>query len=454
MAQIYLIWDHGNLTAWRQAGKSVKSLGSFEIANIDELVAFLDAHEGKWKISALTLYVDHTALDHHIQRVPILSQKLQRQLMLQRKEKLYGNVPRSWAAKPMQLLDKKTHNFYFVSSLPDALTEPLALWALRVGVLVKGVFSLPQALSIVEGGPSESGKSRIIARAFNQSVYLLAYTANGQFLFVNRVARAGSDLELIKEAAKRLALFTEQEFAETPNLELDEASFEPLLKDNSVEQDALIAAKLIQQKRNHSHDLVATKQAARLKRRNLRHRLFVFSILIFGVSFFFMLPQTKRKREVSLKMEVMQTEIQGEVIEKDLIQSNIINNKTLMHVIDFSRDRLKKPKEEAIPMALKVVIGTISHTLDDALELDILDCKLALDGKQIEVLITGRPLSADTDLIETLEAFEKALKVRGWDYTDWQIEFSRERQSESRFDRRGALRSFNLSFNLLPFAVK
>jgi hypothetical protein len=125
-----------------------------------------------------------------------------------------------------------------------------------------------------------------------------------------------------------------------------------------------------------------------------------------------------------------------------------------MHVIDFSRDRLKKPKEEAIPMALKVVIGTISHTLDDALELDILDCKLALDGKQIEVLITGRPLSADTDLIETLEAFEKALKMRGWDYTDWQIEFSRERQSESRFDRRGALRSFNLSFNLLPFAVK
>lgn len=454
MAQIYLIWDHGNLTTWRQAGESVKFLGSFEIASMEALVAFLDAHEAKWSISALTLYVDHTALDHHIQRVPNLSQKLQRQLMLQRKEKLYGDVPRSWAARPMQLLDKKTHNFYFVSSLPDALTESLALWSLRVGVQIKGVFSLPQALAVIESRPSESGKSRIIARIFDQSVYLLAYTASGQFLFVNRVARAGSDLELIKEAAKRLALFTEQEFAETPNLELDEANFEALLKDISVEQDSLIAAKLIQQRQNHTYNLVAKKQAARLKRRNLRHRIFVFSVLLFGVSFFFMLPQTKRKREVSLKMEVMQTEMQGEIMEKNLIQSDIINNKTLMHVIDFSRDRLNKPTEDAIPMPLKVVIGSISHTLDDALELDTLDCKLALDGKHIEVLITGRPLSADTDLIETLEAFENGLKVRGWKYSEWQIEFTRERQSESRFDRRGALRSFNLSFNLLPFAVK
>ena len=70
-----------------------------------------------------------------MERLPPLSGKLQRQLMAQRKEKLYGAVPRSWVAQAMELADKGSHTFHFVASLPEALSEPIARWALKSGIV-------------------------------------------------------------------------------------------------------------------------------------------------------------------------------------------------------------------------------------------------------------------------------------------------------------------------------
>jgi hypothetical protein len=111
-------------------------------------------------------------------------------------------------------------------------------------------------------------------------------------------------------------------------------------------------------------------------------------------------------------------------------------------------------REEAVPMPLAVAVGVISHSLPNVVELDVLDCRLEVEGPVMAVELRGRPLTADIDLVETLENFEQGLKNRGWRYGNWQLAFVRERNRESRFDRRGSLRSFTLSFNLYPFEEK
>jgi hypothetical protein len=167
-----------------------------------------------------------------------------------------------------------------------------------------------------------------------------------------------------------------------------------------------------------------------------------------------MLPQVERKREVQLRTEAMQTEIQSESLVTRKIENDIVNNRALLHVIDFSRERMGLAREEAVPMPLAVAVGAISHSLPNVVELDVLDCRLEVEGPVMAVELRGRPLTADIDLVETLENFEQGLKNRGWRYGNWQLAFVRERNRESRFDRRGSLRSFTLSFNLYPFEKK
>jgi hypothetical protein len=424
-------------------------LAEAPVEKVEGVLGFLKEHERKLRISHLTIYLDHPALDHHVERLPPLTGKLQRQLMAQRKEKLYGAVPRSWVAQAMELTEKGAHSFHFVASLPEALSEPIARWALKSGIVLEGIFSLPHALAMLEAGPDESGQSRIIYRAVNVSGYLLAYDALGRFLFVNRVAQASANPELLEAGSKRLALFTEQEFGETPEVY---SGTEVVNVDSSGE--ATLVGRLLQDKPALKMNLIAPKQRNRQRWRNRRHRAFAGSVLALGFSFLLMLPQVERKREVQLRTEAMQTEIQSESLVTRKIENDIVNNRALLHVIDFSRERMGLAREEAVPMPLAVAVGAISHSLPNVVELDVLDCRLEVEGPVMAVELRGRPLTADIDLVETLENFEQGLKNRGWRYGNWQLAFVRERNRESRFDRRGSLRSFTLSFNLYPFEKK
>jgi hypothetical protein len=424
-------------------------LAEAPVEKVEGVLGFLKEHERKLRISHLTIYLDHPALDHHVERLPPLTGKLQRQLMAQRKEKLYGAVPRSWVAQAMELTEKGAHSFHFVASLPEALSEPIARWALKSGIVLEGIFSLPHALAMLEAGPDESGQSRIIYRAVNVSGYLLAYDALGRFLFVNRVAQASANPELLEAGSKRLALFTEQEFGETPEVY---SGTEVVNVDSSGE--ATLVGRLLQDKPALKMNLIAPKQRNRQRWRTRRHRAFAGSVLALGFSFLLMLPQVERKREVQLRTEAMQTEIQSESLATRKIENDIVNNRALLHVIDFSRERMGLAREEAVPMPLAVAVGAISHSLPNVVELDVLDCRLEVEGPVMAVELRGRPLTADIDLVETLENFEQGLKSRGWRYGNWQLAFVRERNRESRFDRRGSLRSFTLSFNLYPFEKK
>ncbi|CAI8282596.1 MAG: Uncharacterised protein [Opitutia bacterium UBA7350] len=446
MARLHIIWDHGKLTAWRKKRHSAKLLAEAAIEDAEGLLAFLKAHEGKLRISHLVIYLDHASLDHHVERLPPLAKKMQRQLMVQRKEKIYGQVPRSWVTHSMGLTEKGTHSFHFVASLPEGLSEPIARWALKSGIVLEGIYSLPHALALLEAEPNESGQAQVIYRAINISGYLLAYDAQGRFLFVNRVARADVDALVLEAASKRLALFTEQEFGETPDLKLKGIELEA-----DAEKDASLVGRLLQTGPLQKLNLIAPKQRNRQRRRAIRHRAFAASILFLGLSFLFMLPKVERKREVQLRTEAMQTEIQSESLVTKKIENDIVNNRALLHVIDFSRERIGMSSEDVVPMPLAVAVGGISHSLPSVVELDMLDCTLDVEGPIIKVEMRGRPLSADVDLVETLESFEESLEKRGWRYTDWQLAFVRERNRESRFERRGSLRSFTLSFNLLPF---
>ena len=86
MARVNIIWDHGKLTAWRRKGKSAVMLAEAPVEKVEGLLDFLKTQERKLRISHLAIYLDHGSLDHHVERLPPLSGKLQRQLMAQRKE--------------------------------------------------------------------------------------------------------------------------------------------------------------------------------------------------------------------------------------------------------------------------------------------------------------------------------------------------------------------------------
>lgn len=450
MAHILLIWDHRNLTIWRQKGERALFLSEATIETRDALLDCLKKNENAWKMTSISLFLDHAELDHHIQRTPPLSKKLHRQLMEQRKEKLYGSVSRSWISSDMELNEQSTQESYFVASLLGTITRDLAAWALRVGISLNGVFSLPMALGYLRAGPSDAAKPVIRYQAINQSIYLLAYNIEGKFLFVNRVLRAGATIEQIESASKRLALFTEQEFGETPGLE---SPFEiPMPQDVEfiAEMDKSVIEGLINLKLGNKFNLVSPNQIRHQRMRRIKHQAFAVSALVFGACLYFVLPIAQEKRSYTLKVESINADIQSEAIATQKIESDIISNTSLMHLIDFSVDRAPKAESRAIPMVMSLVVGVFSKCLPEGLELDSLDCEMNFEKPCIEVSLTGRPLTPNINLVDTLEKFESALKTQGWKYDNWNLEFSRTRQSQSRFDRRGALRSFNLSLNLLP----
>ena len=101
MAQTTLIWDHDKVRIWRTSRSSVSLIKEGEAQDLTALLALLDSTEESFQFGRLLVYLDIPALDHHIERVPKMAPKLQQQLLVQRKLKLYGDEKRSIASTEM-----------------------------------------------------------------------------------------------------------------------------------------------------------------------------------------------------------------------------------------------------------------------------------------------------------------------------------------------------------------
>ena len=142
-----VIWDHGEVRIWRAASRGVECLAEGQAEDAEALVAFLQLHSGLLSGSRLTLLLDHPLLDHRLERIPRMSKKLQRQLLEQRQQKTYGKEPRNWSALALPAEEAGTQDLRLVASFPAGLNGPVAAWALRAGIYLEGIFSLPAALA-------------------------------------------------------------------------------------------------------------------------------------------------------------------------------------------------------------------------------------------------------------------------------------------------------------------
>ncbi len=98
MAHTTLIWDHQTVRIWRISRSSASLIQEGEAQDLTALLALLDRAEETFHFGRLLVYLDSPALDHHIERVPKMAPKLQQQLLVQRKLKLYGDEKRSLAS--------------------------------------------------------------------------------------------------------------------------------------------------------------------------------------------------------------------------------------------------------------------------------------------------------------------------------------------------------------------
>ena len=117
MARTTLIWDHHTARIWRTSRSGASLIQEGEARDITALLVLLDRAQETYHYGRLRVYLDIPALDHHLERVPKMAPKLQQQLLVQRKLKLYGDEERSLASIEMGLQGEATHQFFFISSL-------------------------------------------------------------------------------------------------------------------------------------------------------------------------------------------------------------------------------------------------------------------------------------------------------------------------------------------------
>ena len=106
MGTTTLIWDHHRVALWRAGRQGCVVLADGAASTAEAVVDFLESYADALSITRLRIYVDLPGLDHHIERIPQIGAKLQKQLLEQRSKKHYGNEPRAWSASPMQLEEK------------------------------------------------------------------------------------------------------------------------------------------------------------------------------------------------------------------------------------------------------------------------------------------------------------------------------------------------------------
>ena len=445
MAYVSIIWDQSSVRVWKIKRSSAHFLKEFSAYDVTSLLSQLDAQLTELKITHLRLYVDLPELDHHIERVPKIAPKLRKQLPEQRKIKMYGNEARVLVSKEMDLDIEAAQSFYLISSLPEKISSLITDWALKNGILVEGIYSLPQSIAYLGGFRDKSAQAYIQFQAIGKAGYLIARDVTGEVLFFSRIDAANPDLEKIEHVARRLILFVEQEFSLTPTMPT---------ADLSDPDDAALMASLSRQKKLRPLSLVRHQEKRRQSLLRLRHRVFALLSISLILVFYLTIPLIEKKKMLSLKISEIDTEIQYDKnVLKDL-ESDLRVSSSYIDVIKFCEGRETISESAFAPSPLLVMLLTLSNSLPKLVELDSYEGLIDTSETLANFTVIGRPLTADVDLQREIKDMYDALERKGWLIKDQKISFE-ERSSGSRFSqKRGDLRKFNLSFTVSSLEEK
>ena len=441
MAHTTLILDHHTARIWRTSRSGARLIQEAEAQDVTALLALLDSAEETLQIGRLRVYLDIPALDHHLERVPKMAPKLQQQLLEQRKLKLYGTEERSSAASEMGLQGEAAHQFYIISSLPHEIPSAIAHWALRNGVLLVGVFSLPYALSCLDSTMIETDAEGVIHYCgLGDAGYLIARNSAGKLLFFSRLRTQELGTEQMDSSARRLGLFVEQEFGANPQFQAHAAT--------ESDDDAPTIMQLSQLKPGAPFDLVPRALRIRQRSLRLRHRAFACLCISLMAAFYLTMPQINKKQALESDLSELHAMIQAETLKINQIRRSILENRQYENVIQFSRGRETLDEDAPVPAPLFIMLHAFSNALPKSVELDTYSGSIDTSEAVTTIEMIGRPLTADLDLPAEIKVMYERLKKQGWQLSEPTIAFE-QANSRSRFgDQRGRLRKFTIHFTV------
>ena len=439
MAHFSIIWDQSSVGIWKTNRSGAQLLKEFSADDVDSLLSQLESQAAALKITHLRLYVDLPELDHHIERVPKIAPKLRKKLLEQRKLEMYGDETRVMVSKEMNLDIEASQLFYLISSLPENISTLITDWTKVNGILLEGIFSLPQSIAYLEGILEESAGAFIQFRAVGNAGYLIARDALGEVLFFSRMDTADPDVEEMEAGARRLVLFVEQEFSLTPKMQAA-ALADP--------DDAALVASLSRQKKQGLLNLVRPQEKRRQSLQRLRHRAFALLSISLIAVLYFTLPLVDKKKTLELELNEIDVAIKLEQNEVNQLQRALEVKATYIDVIEFSEGRETIKEDSPVPSPLLVMLRALSNSLPEFVEIDSYEGEIDTSNSKATFTMVGRPLSADLDLKAEVKNMYDGLKKRGWNIDEPQLSFE-EKSRYSRFiTERGALRKFTLSFVL------
>lgn len=429
---------------WRTSRSGASLIQEGEARDITALLVFLDRAQETFQFGRLLVYLDIPALDHHLERVPKMAPKLQQQLLVQRKLKLYGDEERSLASIEMGLQVEATHQFYFISSLPHEIASTISGWALRNGVLLDGVYSLPYAVTCLDDGLVATDAQGVIHyRGLGDAGYLIARDPAGMLLFFSRLSAQDLGTDQMDSSARRLGLFIEQEFGVNPQFQGYDAV------ENS--DDATTVSLLSKLKLVPSLDLVPHGLRTRQRIVQFRHRAFACLCITLILGIYLTIPQINKKQTLELNLSELNTLIQVETLEINQVRRSLLKNRQYDNVIQFSRGRETLDDDAPVPAPLLIMLYSFSNALPKSVELDTYSGSIDTTGGVATVEMVGRPLTADLDLPAEIKAMSGRLKKQGWQFSEPTVSFE-QANSRSRFgDARGRLRKFTISFTVKAF---
>lgn len=439
MARIRIIWDQRTVRVWRAKGSDAQLLQEFSAGDVSGLLAGLESGMDAFKITHLRVYVDLPELDHHVERVPKLSPKLRRQLLRQRQLKMYGDEPRVWVAQHMDLETEAAQQFFLISSLPEPISKAVTQWAQKNGVVLEGLFSLPQALARIGGTESQVSGPFIQFLGIGDAGYLIARDAAGKLLFFNRLDHSEPGPEELEAGVRRLVLFVEQEFALTPEL-----PSEPQAADN----DAALVGALCRQKADPQLSLVLPAEKRRQSFQRIRHRAFALLAVLLLLTLDFTLPRIEKKKDLELLLGDLQAELGRQEAAVRELERGLLAKTAYLDVIDFSEGRETMKEDAPVPSPLLIMLHALSNSLPQFLELDSYEGRIDPAEGKAYFTLSGRPLTADLDLGAEIKKMYDGLQKRGWNVEEPKVAFE-SASGNSRFaSQRGALRKFTVNFTL------
>ncbi|MEC8332927.1 MAG: hypothetical protein VXZ83_02255 [Verrucomicrobiota bacterium] len=439
MAHISIIWDQSSVRIWKTNRSGAHLLKEFFADDVTSLLSQLNTQLPISKITYLRFYVDVPELDHHIERVPKIAPKLKKQLLQQREQKMYGDEARVLVSKEMDLNLEAAQSFYLISSLPENISIYITNWAKLNGILLEGIYSLPQSIAYLCRVEEKNVEAFIQFQAIGNACYLIARDAAGEVLFFSRMDGPNPEAEKIETVARRLILFVEQEFSLTPALQVS---------DLADLDEAVLISSLSRQKKQGQFSLVRPQEKRRQSLQRIRHRAFAFlSISLIGV-IYFTIPQVEKKKNLELELKELDLAIQLEQNEVDQLRSDLEVKSTYIDVIDFCEGRETIEASSPIPSPLLVMLRALSNSLPNFVEIDSYEGEIDTSNIQATFTMVGRPLTADLDLKNEVRKMYDRLKKRGWNIDEPQLYFEEKNRYSRIAEQRGDLRKFTLTFIL------